>query len=106
AFAFLALTFLRRTGAAFALRLTAFFVALRFDVRLLAMSYSLSSGDGDYAPIRSFKISGTGPPVAQSISSTGCITGIDVPDAICAMQPMLPAAITSGAVLAIFSILR
>ena len=42
--------------------------------------------------------SGTGPPVAQSINSTGCTTGIAVPDAICVMQPMLPAAITSGAV--------
>jgi len=59
-----------------------------------------------HAPTRPCMPSGSGPPVAQSISSTGCTTGIVVPAAICVMQPMLPAAITSGAVVSIFLILR
>src|SRR5262245_40563292 len=50
--------------------------------------------------------SGAGPPVAQSISSTVWTTGITVPAAICVMQPILPAAITSGASFWIFATLR
>src|SRR5262245_49119489 len=49
---------------------------------------------------------GAGPPVAQSISSTVWTTGITVPAAICVMQPILPAAITSGASFWIFATLR
>jgi hypothetical protein len=41
---------------------------------------------------------GAGPPVAQSINSIGCTTGILVPAAIWMMQPIFPAAITSGSV--------
>jgi len=52
------------------------------------------------------KAPGTGPPVAQSISSTGWTTGISVPPAICVMQPTLPAAITSGATFAMHATLR
>jgi hypothetical protein len=40
--------------------------------------------------------SGAGPPLAQSSNSTVCTTGMAVPPAICVMQPILPAAITSG----------
>jgi hypothetical protein len=50
--------------------------------------------------------SGLRPPVAQSISSTVWTTGIAVPAAICVMQPILPAAIASGASLSIFPTLR
>ena len=39
---------------------------------------------------------GFGPPVAQSKSSTVCTIGSDVPEPICIMQPMLPAAMRSG----------
>ncbi|WP_204277275.1 hypothetical protein, partial [Klebsiella oxytoca] len=39
---------------------------------------------------------GRRPPVAQSRSSIVCTTGTDVPLAICTMQPILPAATTSG----------
>src|SRR5262249_28071332 len=49
---------------------------------------------------------GRGPPVAQSRSSIVCTTGTDVPPAICTMQPILPAAITSGPTLAILATLR
>src|SRR5262245_1465243 len=49
---------------------------------------------------------GAGPPVAQSINSTVWTTGITVPAAICVMQPILPAAITSGASFSIFATLR
>src|SRR5262245_16887344 len=49
---------------------------------------------------------GAGPPVAQSINSTVWTTGITVPAAICVMQPILPAAITSGASFWIFATLR
>src|SRR5262249_55238711 len=49
---------------------------------------------------------GCGPPVAQSRSSIVCTTGTDVPPAICTMQPILPAAITSGSTLAILATLR
>src|SRR5262245_48729272 len=49
---------------------------------------------------------GAGPPAAQSISSTVWTTGITVPAAICVMQPILPAAITSGASFPIFATLR
>ena len=62
----------------------------------------------NYAAVatRPCNTSGTGPPVAQSISSTGCTTGIAVPAAICVMQPMLPAAIRSAPTLSICPILR
>src|SRR6266851_3623133 len=50
--------------------------------------------------------SGAGPPVAQSINSTVWTTGISVPAAICVMQPILPAAITSGLSFSIFPTLR
>ena len=40
--------------------------------------------------------SGTGPPVAQSSSSTVCTIGICVPVAIWVMQPILPVAINVG----------
>ena len=53
-----------------------------------------------------FSPPGSGPPVAQSISSTVWTTGIDVPAAICVIQPMLPAAITSGLTFSIFATLR
>lgn len=56
-------------------------------------------------PVRSIA-AGADPPVAQSASSIGCTTGIEVPAAICIMQPRLPAAITSGSVFSIFVILR
>ena len=49
---------------------------------------------------------GTGPPVAQSISSTVCTTGMAVPPAIWVMQPILPAAITSGLSVSILATLR
>src|SRR5437016_4291918 len=49
---------------------------------------------------------GTGPPVAQSISSTVWTIGIAVPAAICTMQPAFPAAITSGLSFSILAILR
>ena len=52
------------------------------------------------------KDSGLGPPVAQSNSWTVWTTGIAVPEASWVMQPMFPAAITSGAVVAIFASLR
>ena len=39
---------------------------------------------------------GSGPPVAQSSSSTVCTTGTPVPEPICIMQPMLPAAMHLG----------
>src|ERR1700730_6559129 len=45
---------------------------------------------------------GAHPPVAQSISSTLWTTGSAVPAAICAMQPIFPAAITSGLIFSIF----
>src|SRR5262249_22332536 len=45
-------------------------------------------------------------PVAPSISSTMWTTGILVPAAICVMQPILPAAITSGANFSILTTLR
>ena len=41
---------------------------------------------------------GFGPPVAQSSSSTVCTTATPAPSASCTMQPILPAAITSGSV--------
>src|SRR5262245_26989170 len=50
--------------------------------------------------------SGSGPPVAQSINSTVWTTGITVPAATCLMQPILPAAITSGLSFSIFPTLR
>jgi hypothetical protein len=46
------------------------------------------------------------PPVAQSINSTVWTTGTAVPAAICVIQPILPAAITSGASFSIFPTLR
>ena len=49
---------------------------------------------------------GQGPPVAQSINSTVWTTGSFVPAAICVMQPILPAAITSGRNLSIVPTLR
>ena len=39
---------------------------------------------------------GHGPPVAQSINSTVWTVGSFAPAAVCVMQPILPAAITSG----------
>ena len=50
--------------------------------------------------------SGTGPPCAQSSSSTVCTTGIAVAGAIWVMQPMLPVAITSAPVASMFATLR
>jgi len=44
---------------------------------------------------------GAGPPVAQSINSIGCTTGILVPAAIWMMQPIFPTAINSGSVFSI-----
>jgi len=49
---------------------------------------------------------GHGPPVAQSINSTVWTAGSFVPAAICVMQPMFPAAITSGRTLSIVLTLR
>jgi len=49
---------------------------------------------------------GRGPPVAQSRSSIVCTTGTDVPPAICTMHPILPAAITSGLIIAMLATLR
>jgi hypothetical protein len=49
---------------------------------------------------------GHGPPVAQSINSTVWTIGSAVPAAICVMQPILPAAITSGRKLSMESTLR
>jgi hypothetical protein len=49
---------------------------------------------------------GAGPPVAQSINSIGCTTGIPMPAAIWVMQPIFPAAIKSGAISWICAILR
>src|SRR5262245_59439111 len=49
---------------------------------------------------------GAGPPVARSMSSTMRTTAITAPAAICVMQPILPAAITSGASFWIFATLR
>lgn len=46
-----------------------------------------------YAPVDA-RARGCGPPVAQSSNSTVWTTGIPVPDPICIMQPMLPAAMT------------
>ena len=48
----------------------------------------------------------TRPPVAQSINSTVWTAGSSVPAAICVMQPILPAAITSGRNLSIVPTLR
>ena len=47
--------------------------------------------------VRRVKARGCGPPVAQSRSSTVWTTGMPVPEPICIMQPMLPAAMTWGA---------
>jgi hypothetical protein len=96
-----ATSFFRRAGAArrFARFMTVFF-ALRFFAIAVLRSFRRQP------PMRSFNGSGGGPPVAQSISSTVCTTGIAVPEAIWAMQPMLPAAITSGAVFSMLPILR
>ena len=49
---------------------------------------------------------GAGPPVAQSTSWTVCSTGMRVPAAICVIQPIFPAAITSGSSNLIFATLR
>ncbi len=46
---------------------------------------------------------GGGPPCAQSSSSTVWTIGIDVPPAICVMQPMLPVAMTSGRTLSMLA---
>ena len=51
-------------------------------------------------------LGGQGPPVAQSINSTVWTAGRSVPAAICVMQPILPAAITSGRNLSIVPTLR
>ena len=47
-------------------------------------------------PYRPSSARGFGPPVAQSSSSTVWTTGTPVPDPICSMQPIFPAAITCG----------
>ena len=52
------------------------------------------------------KLRGLGPPVAQSSNSAVWTTGSVVPAAIWVMQPILPAAIRSGAVLSIAAALR
>src|SRR5580658_2922237 len=49
---------------------------------------------------------GAGPPQAQSSSSAVWTIGIDVPSAICVMQPILPAAMMSGFTRAILAALR
>ena len=54
----------------------------------------------------SCKLAGQAPPVAQSINSTVWTAGRSVPAAICVMQPILPAAITSGRNLSIVPTLR
>ena len=51
-------------------------------------------------------LAGRGPPVAQSTSSTVWTTGTAIAPAICTMQPMLPAATTSGRVVSMFAALR
>src|SRR5271170_1075171 len=49
---------------------------------------------------------GAGPPLAQSSNSTVCTTGVAVAEPICSMQPMFPAAMTSGLTRAMLAILR
>src|SRR6266568_2733988 len=49
------------------------------------------------------KACGCGPPVAQSSSSTVWTIGISVTNSSCVIQPRLPAAMTSGATLAMFA---
>src|ERR1700719_195651 len=60
----------------------------------------------DVQPARLARAAGVGPPWAKSRSSIVWSTGIDVPLAICAMQPMLPVATRSGEVCTIFAIFR